>query len=88
VIYAEDDYGLGITKTTCVYAGPNKLPSPAQVDATKAKAEAAKAAEREKERNRYRTAPNAWLKLSQIATIIHDFSSKYDGQNTNVEETD
>lgn len=88
VIYAEDDYGLGITKTTCVYAGPNKLPSPAQVDATKAKAEAAKAAEREKERNRYRTAPNAGLKLSQIATIIHDFSSKYDGLNTNVEETD
>ncbi len=88
VIYAEDDYGLGVIKTTCVYAGANKLPSPAQVNANAARAEAAREAEREKERNRYRTAPNAGLKLSQIATIVHDYSSNYDGQNTNEKETD
>lgn len=80
IIYGEEDYGLGVTKVTCAYAGANKLPSPEDAKALKAKQDAAKAAaQAEADRFKWVTAPNKGVQLNQIEALLHtvknDFSS-------------
>ena len=73
VLYAEDDYGLGIYITTCVYAGANKFPAPSQVKAEYEKKKAAEdAARAEANRFKWVTAPGKGVQLNQIQTLIYD----------------
>lgn len=71
VIYGEDDYGLGIHQTTCLYVGQNTLPSPSEVRAKKAAADA------EARRFKWVTAPGQGVPLNQIDSILHYGESVY-----------
>lgn len=71
VIYAENDYGLGIWKTTCLYAGKNTQPSP------KAEAAEKKQQQEEKERFKYTTAPGKGVQMNQIEALVVHYRNEY-----------
>ncbi|ADV68490.1 hypothetical protein [Deinococcus maricopensis] len=81
VIYAEDDYGLGVRVTTCQYVGENKRPSPADV---KAKAEAAAA---EAARFKWVTAPGKGVQGSQIEGLLHTGRNEYTAMGLQFKES-
>ncbi|GGJ18967.1 hypothetical protein [Deinococcus roseus] len=72
VIYAENDYGLGIWKTTCLYAGENTIPSPT--------AQAAEEKRQEAEKNRFKwvTAPGKGVQASQMEALVIHYENEYD----------
>ncbi|GGJ18964.1 hypothetical protein [Deinococcus roseus] len=78
VIYAEEDYGLGVWKTTCLYAGKNTVPSPSQQEAEDRK-------KREEERRfKWVTAPGKGVQPSQMEGLFLHYELKVNPLNNMV----
>jgi hypothetical protein len=78
--YGQQEYGSDESVTGCRFSGAPKQRSPIELERQK---EARAAAERDK----FRTKPNAGLKLSQIEGIVHDYRSTYQITGMREDET-
>ena len=67
IIYAENDHGVSIVRTTLRYAGETKRPSPEAETVAKDRAEA------EAKRYKYVTPPGKGVSPGQIAAIVHHY---------------
>lgn len=82
IIYAENDHGFSTYRTTLVYAGATKRPSPNAEKVAKQRAEA------EAKRYKFVTAPGKGVQPGQIAAILHEYdvqlySAGVSGMGTN-----
>ncbi|MBC8137772.1 MAG: hypothetical protein H8F28_17975 [Fibrella sp.] len=83
MIYAENDHGFSTYRTTLIYAGTTKRPSPNAEKVAKVRAEA------EAKRYKFVTAPGKGVQPGQIAAIVHEYdvelySMGASGMGTNV----
>lgn len=71
VIYGENDYGLDVWKTTCLYAGKNTSPSPS----VQTKLEREK--EAEERRFKWVTQPGKGVQMNQIEALVLHYELDY-----------
>jgi hypothetical protein len=82
-IYAENDHGVSVYRTTLRYVGPSTRPSASAEEETKARAEA------EAKRYKWVTPAGKGVQPAQIAAIVHNYkveiySAGLSGMGTNV----